>query len=108
NGSCSVAWGPRKPKPHSPTPVQCGPTAHMKIALVCPYDYTYPGAVAEHISHLATEFVRLGHEVHLIAPSSGEPGDESIPLHRLGRPVPFPANGSVARIAVGPRLSRDV
>lgn len=80
----------------------------MKIALVCPYDYTYPGAVAEHISHLATEFVRAGHEVHILAPSSDEPPDDSIPFHRMGHPLSIPANGSVARISVGPRLSRDI
>ena len=80
----------------------------MKIALVSPYDYAYPGGVTEHIGHLATEFLRAGHEVHIIAPMSGEPEDDSIPLHKLGRPVGLPANGSIARVAVGPRLSRDV
>lgn len=80
----------------------------MKIALVSPYDYAYPGGVQEHIGHLATEFVRAGHEVHIIAPSSGEPEEGSIPLHRLGRPVGFPVNGSIARVAVGSGLSREV
>jgi phosphatidyl-myo-inositol alpha-mannosyltransferase len=80
----------------------------MKIALVCPYDYAYPGGVTEHISHLATEFLRAGHEVHIIAPMSGDPEDGAIPLHKLGRPVGLPANGSIARVAVGPRLSREV
>jgi phosphatidylinositol alpha-mannosyltransferase len=31
-----------------------------------------------------------------------------VPFHRLGTPVSIPANGSIARISVSPRLSRDV
>lgn len=80
----------------------------MKIALVCPYDYTYPGAVAEHVRHLAAEFVRAGHEVHVIAPSSENPADRGIYFHRMGHPFGVPANGSVARVSVGSRLSREL
>ena len=74
----------------------------MKIALVSPYDYPYPGGVTEHVRSLAEQFLARGHEVHVIAPSSSAP--ELIPdqpvLHRVGRPVPIPANGSVARITL--------
>lgn len=74
----------------------------MKIALVSPYDYPYPGGVTEHVRNLADQFLARGHEVHVIAPSSSpvgtEPGGPS--LHRVGRPVPVPANGSVARITL--------
>lgn len=77
----------------------------MKIALVSPYDFAYPGGVAEHVRHLATEFRKLGHEVHILAPSSAEPaGPDSEPfLHRFGRVVRIPANGSVARIELSLR-----
>lgn len=80
----------------------------LKIALVSPYDYAYPGGVTEHVSHLATEFQRTGHEVHVIAPSSAVLPPGPIPFHRFGTPVSFPANGSVARIGLSPRLSREV
>lgn len=75
----------------------------MKIALVSPYDYSYPGGVAEHISHLAREFRKVGHEAHILAPLSAEPpAAEALPfVHRVGRVVPIPANGSVARIEFG-------
>ena len=33
----------------------------MKIALVSPYDYPYPGGVVKHIFYLDREFRRLGH-----------------------------------------------
>lgn len=75
----------------------------MKIALVSPYDYAYPGGVTEHVRNLADQFLARGHEVHVIAPSSapvaGVERDQPI-VHRVGRPVPIPANGSVARITL--------
>ncbi|MSQ22972.1 MAG: glycosyltransferase family 1 protein [Chloroflexi bacterium] len=79
----------------------------MKIALASPYDYAYPGGVTEHIGHLAHEFQRTGHEVHIIAPCSDEPPSD-FPFHRLGIPFALPANGSVARIGLSTRLSQEV
>jgi phosphatidyl-myo-inositol alpha-mannosyltransferase len=74
----------------------------VKIALVSPYDYPYPGGVTEHVRNLAEQFQARGHEVHVMAPSSAAP--DAVPdgpiLHRVGRPVPIPANGSVARITL--------
>jgi phosphatidylinositol alpha-mannosyltransferase len=86
----------------------------VKIGLVSPYDFAYPGGVTEHISHLAAEFGRVGHEAHIIAPySRGEPSPgEPLPgeprVHAVGRVVPVPANGSVARISISLTLSRMV
>jgi phosphatidylinositol alpha-mannosyltransferase len=80
----------------------------MKLALVCPYDFAYPGGVANHITALDRNFVRMGHEVRVIAPAS-EPvsmfGDRFIPI---GRPWPCPSGGSVARITLSPWLSSQV
>ncbi|GAH88313.1 unnamed protein product, partial [marine sediment metagenome] len=42
----------------------------MKIALVSPYDFAYPGGVTLHISYLERYFTRMGHEVKVIAPAS--------------------------------------
>ncbi|MGI5836279.1 MAG: glycosyltransferase family 4 protein [Chloroflexota bacterium] len=81
----------------------------MKIALVSPYDYPYPGGVTEHISHLATEFRIRGHEVHIIAPqSAGVRGQTDEVVHAFGSVVPIPINGSVARVSLSLRLSRKV
>lgn len=81
----------------------------MKIALVSPYDYASFGGVTQHITHLAEQFQQRGHEVHIMAPASGDGVCESpVPFHRLGTPVSVPANGSVARISMGPRLSSEV
>ncbi len=79
----------------------------MKLALVSPYDFAYPGGVTEHVAHLAEQFRARDHEVHIIAPSSD---DETEPtstgdalVHRIGRVVSVPANGSVARITLSLR-----
>ncbi|MBI4214342.1 MAG: glycosyltransferase family 4 protein [Chloroflexi bacterium] len=80
----------------------------MKIALVSPYDYAYPGGVTSHVSQLANELRRTGNQVHIIAPCSSDEAPTDLPFHRLGTPVSLPANGSVARVAIGARLSRDV
>lgn len=81
----------------------------MKIALVSPYDYPYPGGVTEHISHLEANLRKLGHEVIVIAPSSK--GEEELRLeniYKVGSVVPIPANGSVARITLSVHRARQV
>jgi len=73
----------------------------MKIALVSPYDFAYPGGVTSHISNLSRELIRTGHQVKILAPSSVPP-DALLPdeVIRLGRPVPVPSGGSVARLCL--------
>lgn len=81
----------------------------MRIALVSPYDYAYYGAVTKHITDLAAELQRRGHEVHIMAPCAEEDVAASpVPFHRLGTPISVPANGSVARIGLGARLGSEV
>ena len=79
----------------------------MKIALVSPYDFAYPGGVTEHVSNLAEQFVAAGHQVHIVAPSSDDETEPIVsldaPIHRIGRVVSIPANGSVARITLSLR-----
>ncbi len=82
----------------------------MKIALVSPYDYPYPGGVTEHIAHLEEQFTRLGHEVKIIAPSSSSDAECRAKgnVLKVGSVVPIPSNGSVARITLSLRLSGRV
>ena len=80
----------------------------MKIALVSPYDFAYPGGVTHHICHLAAHFTRMGHEVKVIAPASKAISnlvDKFIPV---GRPRPIPVSGSIARITISPWLSSRI
>lgn len=86
-----------------------GPTRPaMKIALVSPYDFTYPGGVVNHITALDREFTRMGHDVRVIAPASrpvSRFGERFIPI---GRPWPYPSSGSVARITISLALKSQV
>jgi len=80
----------------------------MKIALVSPYDFAYPGGVCNHISCLEQHFTRLGHEVKIVAPASkaiSALGDRFIPV---GSPRPVPVSGSIARITLSPWLSSRI
>jgi len=80
----------------------------MKIALVSPYDFAYPGGVVNHISCLEQQFTRLGHDVKIIAPASKAVhtlGDKFI---RIGTPRPIPVSGSIARVTLSVRLESQI
>jgi phosphatidylinositol alpha-mannosyltransferase len=80
----------------------------VKIALVSPYDFAYPGGVCIHISCLEQQFTRLGHDVKVIAPASKAIsgfGDRFIPI---GRPRPIPTSGSIARLTLSLKLSSRI
>jgi phosphatidylinositol alpha-mannosyltransferase len=88
----------------------------MRIALVSPYSWTYPGGVTRHIEALAEQFAALGHEPRILTPF--DPDDRlSARLHRgvrpqvrvaphnvvkLGRTIGLPANGAISNVALSP------
>ncbi len=77
----------------------------MKIGLVSPYDYSHPGGVVNHISYLAHHFCQLKHEVKIIAPCLKDDDryfDKNLKV--VGRPLPVPYGGSIARISLSPWL----
>ena len=82
----------------------------MKIGLVSPYDYPFPGGVTEHISHLRACFLEEGHDVRILAPSSQDDVESASPgVYRVGKTIiPVPANQSVARLTLSLTLSRRV
>ena len=80
----------------------------MKIALVSPYDFAYPGGVVNHISSLERHLTRMGHEVKVIAPASQAIttfGDRFIPI---GKPRPIPSSGSICRITISLHLAPTI
>ncbi len=73
----------------------------MKIGLVSPYDWAYPGGVTVHVDRLSREFTRKGHQVTIIAPSSKPPEELDTPnLVVIGKPIPVPIAGSYARVSL--------
>jgi len=78
----------------------------MRIALVSPYDWRYPGGVNSHVRVIASELEDRGHYVRILAPSSGPVADERVIV--MGRPYPVATVGTVVRISLNPRLGRRV
>jgi phosphatidylinositol alpha-mannosyltransferase len=88
----------------------------VRIALVSPYSWTYPGGVTRHIEALSAELCAQGHEPDILAPL--DPDDAlSRRLHRgarpqrldppenfvpLGRTIGIPANGAVSNLTGTP------
>ena len=88
----------------------------MRVALVSPYSWTYPGGVTRHIEALAETFLSEGHDVRVLAPFDPDERRTRI-LHRgaapqrrpvpdylipLGGTVGFRANGAVSNLVATP------
>jgi phosphatidyl-myo-inositol alpha-mannosyltransferase len=87
----------------------------VRVAIVTPYSWTYPGGVNRHVDALARELIARGHELRVLAPSD-PPDRVSRALHRaepesvevpsyvvpLSRTKAFGANGSVSNIGIFP------
>jgi phosphatidylinositol alpha-mannosyltransferase len=74
----------------------------MRIGLVCPYSLDVPGGVQNHVSDLAAVLGSRGHDVAVLAPGEAE-ADPCVTS--VGKAVPVRYNGSVARLAFGPRVA---
>jgi phosphatidylinositol alpha-mannosyltransferase len=88
----------------------------VRIALLSPYSWTYPGGVTRHIEALASELRDAGQEVRILAPFDPDDG-RARRTHRgarpqrqtppegfvsLGRSIGLPANGAVSNMALTP------
>src|SRR5215208_1557558 len=88
----------------------------MRVALVSPYSWTYPGGVTRHIEALAAQLAANGHEVRVLAPFDHDVRRTAV-LHRGARPqarevpdwliplgptIGWPSNGAVSNLAHTP------
>ncbi|WP_370552397.1 MULTISPECIES: lysylphosphatidylglycerol synthase domain-containing protein [unclassified Conexibacter] len=88
----------------------------LRIALVSPYSWSYPGGVNRHVEALAGQYLARGHEVRVLAPfdpddrrsarrhGGARPLAGELPDHvvSLGRTVGLPANGAISNLALTP------
>jgi phosphatidylinositol alpha-mannosyltransferase len=70
----------------------------VRVALVCPYDWSVPGGVQVHVRELAARLRTRGHVVVVLTPSSRSVRDESENLRVVGSPIPIAYNGATAPI----------
>src|SRR5690242_6753067 len=88
----------------------------MRVAVVSPYSWTYPGGVNRHVEALTEELRRRGHDVRVFAPFDHDTRRTAV-LHRGARPqsVPrpdwlvdlggtfgWPFNGAVSNVSLHP------
>jgi phosphatidylinositol alpha-mannosyltransferase len=88
----------------------------VRIALVSPYSWTYPGGVTRHIEALAAQFAAAGHDARIVAPfdpddalarhmhrgARPQPCAPPANLVSLGRTIGLPANGAISNVAISP------
>ena len=88
----------------------------MRIALVSPYSWTYPGGVTRHIEALAEQFLAGGYDVRVLSPfdppdrraarmhAGAWPQAREMPpwLIPLGRTIGVSSNGAVSNLAHTP------
>jgi phosphatidylinositol alpha-mannosyltransferase len=79
----------------------------MRIALVSPYDFPFPGGVTQHIHYLDKHFRELGHHVKIIAPCGGEEPEQLADnvVVTTTRILSIPFSGSKARIPYSPAVN---
>jgi phosphatidyl-myo-inositol alpha-mannosyltransferase len=81
----------------------------VKIGLVSPYDWSYPGGVKSHITHLAAELRARGHAVRILTPATGQSARQvEYGIYKLGWAAPLRVNGSVARVSLAPDINGHI
>jgi phosphatidylinositol alpha-mannosyltransferase len=72
----------------------------LRIGIVCPYSWDFPGGVQNHVRDLAEFLISNGHYVEVLAPATE---NEDLPDYVVsaGRAISIPYNGAVARILFG-------
>ncbi|MDP6063891.1 MAG: glycosyltransferase family 4 protein [SAR202 cluster bacterium] len=106
--NASGAPGPRRRS------IDISHTSHverpLKIALVSAYDYAFRGGANEHIRNLAAQFEGWGHTIKVIAPCSKPEGIPETNFIPMGKAVPLPSAGSIARVSLSvwlrPRIQK--
>ena len=79
-----------------------------KIALFSPYDFALPGGVNEHVTNLHSQFLLRGLQSSIVAPVSSSTMPEIPNFIAMGKPLPIPTGGSVARVSLSVWLRKKI
>ncbi len=79
----------------------------LRVGIVSPYSFDVAGGVQFHIRDLAETLIDAGHAVSVLAPAT-ETADLPDYVVPGGKAVAVPYNGSIARLAFGPRSAARV
>lgn len=71
----------------------------LKVGFISPYDHAFHGGVTNHINKLSDQFRIWGHTSKIVAPCSSPARMADPNFIPMGRPVPVPSGGSIARIS---------
>jgi phosphatidylinositol alpha-mannosyltransferase len=83
----------------------------VRVAVVSPYSLSVPGGVQGQVLGLAWALARRGHRCLVVGPADGSigggaeavgGGERAPEVVAVGRSMPVPANGSVARLSISP------
>ena len=88
-------------------------TGALRIRMATEYAYPTLGGISEHVHHLSRELVALGHEVEVVTSNIGPARslverdvqaerEHGYVTRRIGRGLPYPSNGSIARVTALP------
>ena len=94
----------------------------MRVALISPYSWNYPGGVLRHVEALHRELVAAGHEAQIFAPvdpndarnarlhGGAEAQEREVPewVTPMGRTVGIPSNGAVSNLSLSPQAASDL
>tara|TARA_A100001037_G_scaffold46784_1_gene38234 strand:- start:2023 stop:3135 length:1113 start_codon:yes stop_codon:yes gene_type:complete len=81
---------------------------HLSIALVSPYDLSFPSGVNNHIINLAKFLTTKGHKVELIGPSSKPFHLEDVQFHSLGPSISIPIANTKTRLSLNPWVHHKI
>ena len=71
-----------------------------KVVLFSPYDFAFSGGVNEHIKSLNFHLLRNGIDSRIVAPMSEDLGEQNDGFIPMGRAIPVPSGGSIARVSL--------
>ena len=79
----------------------------LKVGIVSPYGYPFPGGVNEHVRYTYEALGRMGHDVRIITSKYGRQRESEDHIIRLGAGYAFPSNGSIGRVTLGLRFNNQ-